>query len=148
MLGLDSCRDSVAIHARTGCLPGDVQLWPRMSAPQIAGHLARLRGLDHDQRITDLAKRLDVDLDRPVGELSKGNRQKHQDDRPADVVEWLAAQDFRLQVVVAAQIHMAGGAWTSISRQFVIGRRSRLNSMTNAPTARASGARIFLVLAS
>jgi ABC-2 type transport system ATP-binding protein len=47
-----------------------------MSARQIAGHLARLRGLDHDQWIADLAKRLDVDLDRPVGELSKGNRQK------------------------------------------------------------------------
>jgi ABC-2 type transport system ATP-binding protein len=76
VFGLDSWRDSVAIHARTGYLPGDVRLWPRMSARQIAGHLARLRGLDHDQWIADLAKRLDVDLDRPVGELSKGNRQK------------------------------------------------------------------------
>jgi ABC-2 type transport system ATP-binding protein len=76
VLGLDSWRDSVAIHARTGYLPGDVRLWPRLSTRQIAGHLARLRGLSHDQRIADLAKRLDVDLDRPVGELSKGNRQK------------------------------------------------------------------------
>jgi len=76
VLGLDSWRDSVAIHARTGYLPGDVRLWPRLSARQIAGHLARLRGLSHDQPIADLAKRLDVDLDRPVGELSKGNRQK------------------------------------------------------------------------
>lgn len=76
VLGLDSWRDSAAIHARTGYLPGDVRLWPRLSPRQIAGHLARLRGLDHDQRIADVAKRLDVDLDRPVGELSKGNRQK------------------------------------------------------------------------
>jgi beta-exotoxin I transport system ATP-binding protein len=53
-----------------------VRLWPRLSTRQIAGHLARLRDLDHHQRIADLAKRLDVDLDRPVGELSKGNRQK------------------------------------------------------------------------
>jgi hypothetical protein len=43
---------------------------------------------------------------------------------------------------------MAGRAWTSISRQFVTSRRSPLNSMTNAPTARASGAKSFLVLAS
>ena len=42
----------------------------------IAAHLARLRGLDSDLGTVDLAKRLDVDLDRPVGELSKGNRQK------------------------------------------------------------------------
>ena len=76
VLGLDSWRDRVAIHARTGYLPGEVRLWPRMSARQIAGHLIRLRGLHHDQGTADLAKRLDVDLDRPVGELSKGNRQK------------------------------------------------------------------------
>ena len=76
VLGLDSWRDRVAIHARTGYLPGEVRLWPRMSARQIAGHLIRLRGLRHDQGTADLAKRLDVDLDRPVGELSKGNRQK------------------------------------------------------------------------
>ena len=76
VLGLDSWRDSVAIHARTGYLPGDVRLWPRLSTRQIAGHLARLRGLDHDHGTIDLAKRLDVDLDRPVRELSRGNRQK------------------------------------------------------------------------
>ncbi len=74
--GLDSWRDSVAVHARTGYLPGDVRLWPRLSARAVAGHLARLRGLDQDQGTVGLAKRLDVDLDRPIGELSKGNRQK------------------------------------------------------------------------
>jgi ABC-2 type transport system ATP-binding protein len=74
--GLDCWRDSVAVHARTGYLPGDVRLWPRMSARAIAAHLARLRGLDSDLGTVDLAKRLDMDLDRPVGELSKGNRQK------------------------------------------------------------------------
>ncbi|HUY49368.1 MAG TPA: ABC transporter ATP-binding protein [Streptosporangiaceae bacterium] len=74
--GLDSWTGSVAVHARTGYLPGDLRLWPRMSARAIAGHLARLRGLNHDPGTADLAKRLDVDLDRPVGELSKGNRQK------------------------------------------------------------------------
>jgi ABC-2 type transport system ATP-binding protein len=74
--GLDTWRDRVAVHARTGYLPGDVRLWPRMTAREAAGHLARLRGLGHDPGITDLAKRLDVDLDRPVRELSRGNRQK------------------------------------------------------------------------
>ena len=74
--GLDSWRDRAAVHARTGYLPGDLRLWPRLSAGSIAAHLARLRGLDHDLDCADLAKRLDVDLARPVGELSKGNRQK------------------------------------------------------------------------
>jgi ABC-2 type transport system ATP-binding protein len=74
--GLDCWRDSVAVHARTGYLPGEVRLWPKMSIRAMAAHLARLRGLDHDSGTADLAKRLDVELDRPVGELSKGNRQK------------------------------------------------------------------------
>jgi len=74
--GLDSWRDNVAVHARTGYLPGDLRLWPRLSTRAIAAHLARLRGLDHDPDTAELAKRLDADLDRPVGELSKGNRQK------------------------------------------------------------------------
>jgi ABC-2 type transport system ATP-binding protein len=74
--GLDPWRDSVAVHARTGYLPGEVRLWPKMTAQAIADHLARLRGLDHDLGTAELAKRLDVDLSRPVGELSKGNRQK------------------------------------------------------------------------
>jgi ABC-2 type transport system ATP-binding protein len=74
--GLDCWRDSVAVHARTGYLPGEVRLWPKMSIQAMAAHLARLRGLDHDSGTADLAKRLDVELDRPVGELSKGNRQK------------------------------------------------------------------------
>jgi ABC-2 type transport system ATP-binding protein len=74
--GLDAWRDRVAVHARTGYLPGEVRLWPRLTAREAAGHLARLRGLGHDPGTADLAKRLDVDLDRPFRELSKGNRQK------------------------------------------------------------------------
>lgn len=74
--GLDCWRDSVEVHARTGYLPGEVRLWPKMTARAIAAHLARLRGLDHDHGTADLAKRLDVDLDRPVGEVPKGSRQK------------------------------------------------------------------------
>jgi ABC-2 type transport system ATP-binding protein len=74
--GLDAWRDRVAVHARTGYLPGDLVLWPRLTGRMVTAHLARLRGLGHDSGTADLAKRLDVDLDRPVGELSKGNRQK------------------------------------------------------------------------
>ncbi len=74
--GLDTWRDSVAVHRRTGYLPGDIRLWPKLTARMAAQHLARLRGLNHDPGTADLAKRLDIELDRPIGELSKGNRQK------------------------------------------------------------------------
>lgn len=76
VLGLDSWRESVAVHARVGYLSGDLRLWPRMTARATVRHLARLRGIDHDRTTADLAKRLDVDLDRPVGDLSRGNKQK------------------------------------------------------------------------
>jgi ABC-type multidrug transport system ATPase subunit len=46
--GLDCWRDSVAVHARTGYLPGEVRLWPKMTIRAIAAHLTRLRGLDDD----------------------------------------------------------------------------------------------------
>lgn len=74
--GLDAWRDRAAVHARTGYLPGDLRLWPRLTTREIARHLARLRGLGDDPGTAEMAKRLDVDLDRPVGDLSKGNRQK------------------------------------------------------------------------
>jgi ABC-2 type transport system ATP-binding protein len=74
--GLDAWRDRAAVHACTGYLLGDLTLWPRLTGRMVTGHLARLHGLNHDGGTADLAKRFDVDLDRPVGELSKGNRQK------------------------------------------------------------------------
>jgi ABC-2 type transport system ATP-binding protein len=74
--GVDAWRDRVTVHACTGYLPGDMRLWPRLTTREIGRHLARLRGLGDDPATADVAKRLDLDLDRPVGDLSKGNRQK------------------------------------------------------------------------
>ena len=76
VLGLDAWQDSVAVHARTGYLSGDPRPWPKMTAREAAGHLARLRGIGHERGSVDLAKRLDADLDRPIRSLSRGNRQK------------------------------------------------------------------------
>ena len=77
VLGRDAWRERVATHAGIGYLPGDVRLWPRMTGAQTLSYLGRLRGLEaHENGIADVAKRLDVDLARPVGALSKGNKQK------------------------------------------------------------------------
>ena len=74
LFGLDSRRDSVAIHRRLGYLPGDLRLYERMTGRDVLtffGHLRRVHG--HGQQI---AERLDLDLDRRIKELSRGNRQK------------------------------------------------------------------------
>jgi ABC-2 type transport system ATP-binding protein len=76
VLGLDSARDSVEIHRRTGYLPGDLALYPRMTGRQHIAWHARARGLRDLSFATALAERFGAVLDRPARELSKGNRQK------------------------------------------------------------------------
>lgn len=74
--GCDAWADSVSAHRKTGYLPGDVRLWENLTAREAAGYLARLRALGHDTGAAGLAKRLDLDMDRPIRALSKGNKQK------------------------------------------------------------------------
>ena len=76
VLGLDSHRDSLAIHSRVGYLPGDLALFPRMTAGEHISWFARARGLADHGSANALAERFDLPLDRRVKELSKGNRQK------------------------------------------------------------------------
>ncbi|UCD48944.1 MAG: ABC transporter ATP-binding protein [Phycisphaerales bacterium] len=64
-------------HARIGYLPGEFRLWKFPRGRRSLHLLAALGGRDHARkRRMELAERLDLDLNRRVGELSKGNRQK------------------------------------------------------------------------
>ena len=64
-------------HSRLGYLPGDFRLWPRLTARRSLSMLAALGNGDRARaRREELAARLGLNLERPVGELSKGNRQK------------------------------------------------------------------------
>ncbi len=76
IFGLDSHRDSVAIRARLGNLPGDFGYGRQSTGRGALGLLARLRGLEGLGRAAELAERFEADLDRPLGQLSRGNRQK------------------------------------------------------------------------
>jgi ABC-2 type transport system ATP-binding protein len=76
ILGLDSRRDSRAIHARVGNLPGDFAYDPRLTGRELVAFLAELRGVRGLGRSGELAERFRADLDQPMGELSRGNRQK------------------------------------------------------------------------
>jgi beta-exotoxin I transport system ATP-binding protein len=76
VLGLDCQRDSVEIHRRVGYLPGELELYPRMTGRQHIDWFARARA-KHDPTLAEhLIERFGVVLDRPAKELSKGNRQK------------------------------------------------------------------------
>jgi ABC-2 type transport system ATP-binding protein len=76
LLGLDSRADSLEIRRRVGYLAGDFGLYPKLTGAVVLDYLGELRG-GVDQRQRDaLAERFGADLDRPIRELSTGNRQK------------------------------------------------------------------------
>jgi ABC-2 type transport system ATP-binding protein len=76
VLGLDTRANSLEIRRRVGFLPGDFALYPKLTGARVLDYLADLRG-GVDRRLRDaLAERFDAELDRPIRELSTGNRQK------------------------------------------------------------------------
>ncbi len=76
VLGLDSRRDSVAIHGKIGYLPGELAMYERMTGRELLEYLAALRGVDASREVASLAERFDLDLDRRIRAYSSGNRQK------------------------------------------------------------------------
>jgi ABC-2 type transport system ATP-binding protein len=76
LLGLDAAADSAEVHRRVGYLPGDLELFPRLTGRQHIAWFARARSVDADSVTRQLVDRFQVVVDRPVRELSKGNRQK------------------------------------------------------------------------
>ncbi len=64
-------------HNHIGYLPGEFRAWPGLTPRKLLRLLARLGNGDQiDKRQEELAERLDLDLDRKMRALSKGNRQK------------------------------------------------------------------------
>lgn len=76
ILGLDIGADSLAIRRRVGFLPGDFALYPKLTGRAMLDHLAALRGGVDKAYRDSLVERFDAELDRPVRQLSTGNRQK------------------------------------------------------------------------
>jgi ABC-2 type transport system ATP-binding protein len=76
VFGLDPRRDGPAVRARIGYLPGDLRLYEKLTGREQLRYFASLRGLDGLGEADGLARRFDLELDRPIRSLSKGNRQK------------------------------------------------------------------------
>ncbi len=76
VLGLDSHRDTVAIQAQTGYLPGELRLYPNLTGGQTLHYLGNLQGSLDWKYVRELAGRLDCDLSRKVADLSTGNKRK------------------------------------------------------------------------
>jgi ABC-2 type transport system ATP-binding protein len=76
VFGLDARTDGVAIRRRIGYLPGDLRLYEQLTPRALLSYFASLRGLHTLDEAERLAERLELELDRPVNALSRGNRQK------------------------------------------------------------------------
>jgi ABC-2 type transport system ATP-binding protein len=76
VLGLDSRNDSLEIRQRVAYLPGDLELYEKLTVREHLRWLGDLAGEFDPGRMATLAERFQLDLDRRVRELSKGNRQK------------------------------------------------------------------------
>jgi len=76
IFGLDIVRDSREIRRRVGYLPGDFQLYGDLTGAELLDYFAALRG-GVDRVFRDgLCERFSAQTDRPIRDLSTGNRQK------------------------------------------------------------------------
>ena len=76
VFGLDPRRDGLAVRRRLGYVPGDLRLYDRLTGRELIRYFAHLRGMSGIGDTAALAADLELDLERPLKELSKGNRQK------------------------------------------------------------------------
>jgi ABC-2 type transport system ATP-binding protein len=77
LMGMDPQRDSVAVQALTGYLPGEMQFYDNLSAERQLRFFADMRGDCVEWgSVLDLAARLQLDLKQKIKNLSKGNKQK------------------------------------------------------------------------
>ncbi len=76
VLGMDSHEQSVEIRRHIGYVPGDLAMYPNLTGRDTLRYFANLRGGVDEAHVDELAERLEADLDKKVGDLSTGNRQK------------------------------------------------------------------------
>lgn len=74
--GLDCTRDRVAVHQRVSYLPGEPRLFRTMRGKSVLQFFSQVRRGGDFQRSMRIAKRLDLDVNRWVGFMSTGMRQK------------------------------------------------------------------------
>lgn len=76
ILGIDATRYPDRVHRRIGYLPGEFAAYADLTAERYLHYLADLRGDVPWRNVDLLARRFDLRLDRRIGALSHGNRQK------------------------------------------------------------------------
>lgn len=76
VLGQDPRQGGASLRKRIGFLPGELRLEGRATGRQILDFYGSVSGPIVPGAVEQLTERFGVDLDRPVGDLSRGNKQK------------------------------------------------------------------------
>ena len=76
ILGKNALVPNIELRRKIGYLPGIAATYDRYSALKYLDFLAHMRGLKLESEIRTLARRLDLDINEHIHDLSKGNRQK------------------------------------------------------------------------
>ena len=74
--GFDCWNNSVEVRKRVSYLPGELRLYEGMTGRRIVQFLGSLRGETDFKPADVLAKQLDIDLDRPLTQMSSGMKRK------------------------------------------------------------------------
>jgi ABC-2 type transport system ATP-binding protein len=76
VFGIETTADPVAIHRRVGYLPGEFDLYDRLTGGQTIEYFGNLRGGVQKAYVDALIERLELDPSRRFKEYSRGNKQK------------------------------------------------------------------------
>jgi ABC-2 type transport system ATP-binding protein len=74
--GFDCWIQSVEARKRVAYLPGELRLYDTMTGRRLITFLAQLRGETPGPEVDALAKKLDIDIDRPLTHMSSGMKRK------------------------------------------------------------------------
>lgn len=74
--GHDCWHDGVAARRLVSYLPGELRLYENMTGRQLVSFLGKLRGQPVTAELDRLAQRLEIDLNRPLSQLSSGMKRK------------------------------------------------------------------------
>ena len=161
ILGMDCHADSVEIRRHIGYLPSDLALYPNLTGKDTLTYFANLRGGVDWTYVGLLAERLGAELDKKVGDLSSGNRQKVGViaafmnrpkllimDEPSNGLDPLVQREFQtmMREVVAegAAVFLSSHTLSEVQRvadRVGIIRHGRLMAMESVASLRSKGLR-------
>jgi ABC-2 type transport system ATP-binding protein len=74
--GLDCWRQGLEVRRQVSYLPGELRLYENMTGRQLVGFLGKLRGETPGTEMEALARRLDINIDKPLTQMSSGMKRK------------------------------------------------------------------------